>query len=113
MDHHLGKIGFRFLISDPCVYVYEDENGSAILMLYVDVLLLDANKPLLDKLKKQVMDRFEMTDMGDVSKVLGKNVTRDREEETITINQKRLHEGHSRTLWYVGLQPRVHPRIGT
>ena len=39
------------------------------------------------KLKKQLMHRFEMTDMGGVWKVLGMNVTRNR-EETITINQK-------------------------
>ena len=33
MDHYLGKIGFRSLKSDPCVYVNEDENGSTILTL--------------------------------------------------------------------------------
>ena len=66
MDHHLGKIGFRFLKSDPCVYVYEDENGSAIPTLYVDdILELGANKQLLDKLKKHILDRFEIEDMGD------------------------------------------------
>ena len=66
-----------------------DENGSAILTLYVDeVLLLGANKQLLDKLKKQLMDRFEMTDMGDVPRVLGMNVIRDREEGITTINCK-------------------------
>ena len=65
MDPHLGKIGFRSLISDLCVYVYEDENGSDILTLYVDdVLLLGANKQLLDKLKKQLMNLFEMTGHG-------------------------------------------------
>ena len=77
MDHNLGKIGFCSLKSDPCVYVYEDENGAAMLTLYVDdVLLLGANNQLLDKLKKQLMNRFEMTDMGNVSRVLGMNVTR-------------------------------------
>ena len=89
MDHHLGKIGFCSLKSDPYVFVYEDEKGSAILTLYVaDVLLLRANKQLLDKLKKQLMDHFETTDMGDVSRVLGMNATLDREEGTVTINQK-------------------------
>ena len=34
------------------------------------------------------MDRFEMMDLGDVSKVLGMNVPRDRENGTITIDQK-------------------------
>ena len=51
-------------------------------------LLLGSNKQLLNKLKKRLMDRFEMTDMGDVSRVLGMNVVRDRKNEKITINQK-------------------------
>ena len=38
------------------------------------------------------MNRFEMTDMADVSGMLGMNVTRDREEGTITINQKNYTE---------------------
>ena len=35
-------------------------------------------KQLLNKLKKQRMDSFEMTDKGDVSRVLGMNVFRYR-----------------------------------
>ena len=65
-------------MSNPCVYVFEDKTGAAILTLYVDdILLLGNNKQLLGKLEKQIMDHFEMTDLGDVSKVLGMNVTRD------------------------------------
>ena len=45
-------------------------------------------KHLLNKLKKPHTDRFDMTDAGDVSRVLGVNVTRDREKGTITIDQK-------------------------
>ena len=55
------------------MYICEIEVGFVILTLYVDdLLLLGANKLLLDKLKKQVMDRFEMTDKGDVSSVITK-----------------------------------------
>ena len=93
MDHQLGKIGLRSLKSDPCIYDYEDDNGSAIRTLYVDdILLLDANTQLLGKLKKKLMGRLEMTDMDDVSRVLGMNVTRNHEEGTITINQKEYTE---------------------
>ena len=64
MDHHIDKIRFRSLKSDPFVYVYEDKNGSAMLAHCVDdVLLLGAIKQSPDKLKIQLMDRFEMTDM--------------------------------------------------
>ena len=58
-----------------------------------DVLVLGANRQLLDKLKKQLMDRFEMTNMGDVSRVLGVSITLDRKEMTITINQTTRRTG--------------------
>ena len=54
-----------------------------------EVLLLSANKQLLNKLKKQRMDRFETTDVSDVSRLLGMNVTRDRRKGTIIVIQKR------------------------
>ena len=79
MDDNLSNRGFRSLKSDPCVYVFEDKTGTAILPLYVDILLFSNNKQLLGKLKKTLTDRFEITDLGDVSKVLDMNVTRDRQ----------------------------------
>ena len=113
MDHHLGKIEFRSFKSDPCVYVCEDENGSAILTLYVDdILLQGANKQLLAKLKKQLMDRFEMMNMGDVSRVLGMNVSREREERTITINQKDYTEDTVERYGMRGCNPAYTPGVG-
>ena len=53
-----------------------------------DLLLLGGNEQLLNNLKKQFMDRFETTNMGDVSRMLGMNVARDREKGKITIDQK-------------------------
>lgn len=82
MDTHLAKIGFFPSKSDQCIYVFEDGTGFAILTLYVDdILLIGRNEQLLNKPKKQLMGRFEMTDMGDVSRMLGMNVSRDREKE--------------------------------
>ena len=113
MDHHLGKVEFRSLKSDPCVFVYEDENGSTILTLYVDdVLLLGVNNQLLDKLKKKLMDRVEMSDMGDVPRVLSMNVTRDREEGTITINQKDWREDIVQLYEIRGCNPASTPGVG-
>ena len=89
MDVELAVVGFRPLKSDPCVYVYEDETGFVVLTLYVaDILFLSASKSLLNKLKKKIMNRFEMSDMCDVSRILGIKVTRDLEKGTITISQK-------------------------
>ena len=57
MARHDGqnKIGFRSLKSDPCIYVSKDGTGSVILTLHVDgILLLGANKQLLNKLKNNL-----------------------------------------------------------
>ena len=71
------------------MYIYEDEVGFVILTLYIDeLLLLDTNKLLLKKLKKRLMDRFEMTSIGYVSSVLGMNIARDCKNETIPTNQR-------------------------
>ena len=89
MNDHLSNIGSRSLKSDPCVYMFEAKTGTAILTLPVDdIFLLGNDKHLLGKLKKQLVDRLEMTDLGDVSKVLDMNITRDRENGTIPIDQK-------------------------
>ena len=83
MDQGLDDIGFHPLKSDSCVYIYEDEVGFVILILYVDgLLLLDSNKLLLNKLKKRLTDRCAMTDTGNASRALGMNVARDREKGT-------------------------------
>ena len=116
MDDHLSSTGFRSLKSDPCVYEFEYKTGTAILTLYVDdILLLGNNKELLGKLKKQLMDRFEMTDLGDVSKVLGMKVIRDRENGTITIDQndctEDILERYGKTNCNVALTPGVKPEI--
>ena len=68
---------------------------------------------LLDKLKKQLMDCFEMTDMGDVSRILGVNVKRDREEGTITINQKDYTEDVVQRYGMWGCNPAYTPGMGT
>ena len=116
MDDRLSNIEFRSLKSNPCVYVFEHKTGIAILILCVDdTLLLGKNKQLLGKLKKKLMDRFEMTDLGDVSKVLDMNVNRDRQNWTITIDQKYYTENilkrYGATNCNVVFTPGVGPEI--
>ena len=47
---------------------------------------------MLKNVKKHLNDRFETTDIGDVSRVLSMNVTRGREKRTIVIDQKNYTE---------------------
>ena len=43
---------------------------------------------VIETIKEKLMKTFKMTDMGDVSLVLGMQVTRDRERGTLIITQE-------------------------
>ena len=70
-----------------------------------DFVLLSANKLLLNKPKRQPMDRIEMTDTGDLLRVFSMNVARDPEKETITINQRDYTENGIDRFGTEGCQP--------
>ena len=70
-------IGFRPTQSDPCVYTHGSGVTLVILTLYVDDILITGKDPTLVEQKKELKERFEMTDMGEVSRILGMEVTRD------------------------------------
>ena len=100
-DTWVMKVGFKPLKCDPCVCVYYTDDDcinsstantsrkpEAILTLYVDDLILTGgDKAVLKMLKEKLMSRFATTDMGDISLVLDMQVTRNRENGTLTISQ--------------------------
>ena len=80
IDKPLVEIGFKSLKSDPCVYTYSECGAMYILTLYFDdVLLLGKDVLMVRRIKQKLVSRFSMTDMREVSLVLGVGVTRDRE----------------------------------
>ena len=89
VDKHVVEIGFKSLKSDPCVYIYSEGGAIYVLTLYVDdVLLLGKARKVLERIKRKLMGRFSMTDMGEVLLMLGMEVTRDRKKGTVTITQE-------------------------
>ena len=88
------------------MYIYEGEIGFVILKLYVDdIMFLSVSQTLLNKPKKQLMNRFTISGMGDVSKILGTNVTCGREKGVITISQKDYTDDMVRVYGMGGFNP--------
>ena len=52
-----------------------------------DILLSGANQKVVQRLEKALMDLFAMTDMDEVSLILGMSVSRDYDKGTLTISQ--------------------------
>ena len=88
IDGVLIVIGFSPTHSDPCVYVHGSGDTLIILTLYVDDIPLTGKDPVLvDQKKRELKERFEMTDMGEVTRILGMEVKRDYDQGTLAITQ--------------------------
>ena len=76
IDEDLVEVGFKGLKPDPCVYTYSESGDIIIRSLYVDgVRLLGKYLTVLRRIKQKLVSCLSMTDMGDVSLVLGMGVT--------------------------------------
>ena len=81
-------IGFTPTASDPCVNTYGYDDTLAILIFCVDdILLSGADYRVAQRVKNAFMDRLAMTDMDEVSLILGMSVSRDYDKGTLTISQ--------------------------
>eukprot|EP00752_Nemacystus_decipiens_P010633 g9470.t1 len=88
LDKALQDLGFRATKTDPCMYTLQIGGEYCILTIYVDDILVTApDKNFLARIKKKLMERFTMSDLGEVSLILGMKITRDRVKKTLSINQ--------------------------
>lgn len=112
LNQSLHDIGFRPLKSDPCLYIDENEVDFVMLTLHVDdLLLLGAKTLLFNRRKKQAMDRFEITDIVDVSRVLGMNATPSHEKGGVTIDRKEYAENVIERFGMKACNPTCTPRV--
>jgi hypothetical protein len=87
LDEKLKRFGFQRLRSDPCVYIKRDGDDVVIITVWVDDLLLFASSDkLMDQTKSDLRTQWEVTDLGEPTKIIGVEIT--HTEDSITISQK-------------------------
>jgi hypothetical protein len=75
IDTHFLQSGFRWCQYDPNMYVKFFEDDVLIVVLYVDDLILTGNQlSLIQELKNDLKQCFEMTDLGLLHYFLGLQV---------------------------------------
>ncbi|KAE8725113.1 hypothetical protein F3Y22_tig00009009pilonHSYRG00067 [Hibiscus syriacus] len=79
------KTAFLHAISEAVL-----KDGSFIyLLLYVDdILIASKSQKEIDKLKAQLNQEFEMKDLGEAKKILGMEISRDRQRGKLCLTQK-------------------------
>ena len=74
----LKTLSFTCIQADHCVFYKNIDGHDLIIAVYVDDnLILSDSLDLVNKTKKELSSRFEMTDLGDVNWILNMEVTRD------------------------------------
>ena len=87
LDVKLKKFGFQRLRSDPCVYIKRNGDDIMIITVWVDDLLLITNSnELMERTKSDLRTEWEMTDLGEPTKIIGVEIT--QTDDTITLSQK-------------------------
>ncbi|GJX73528.1 retrotransposon protein, putative, ty1-copia subclass [Tanacetum coccineum] len=87
-DDEIKKFGFTQNPDEPCVYLKGSGSYVAILILYVDdILLMGNNIPMLQDVKSYLGRSFAMKDLGDAAYILGIKIYRDRSKRLIGLNQ--------------------------
>ena len=87
LDQHLKKLGFVQSVSDPCVYV-ASEGEMFMIAVHVDDLVLAAKSDKrIGDVKKALVDKFEVKDMGELHHFLGTKVLRNKQNGDVWIGQ--------------------------
>ena len=87
----LKSIGFRQSLADPCLFVHEARKIQ--LLVYVDDIAAAAEtKKQLTWFNDQLFSRFNAKNLGEISKLLGVRVTRDRKTRSIYLDQEQYLE---------------------
>src|SRR5204863_8784979 len=83
----LISIGFQQSLTDPCLYV--NTKRGIILLLYVDdILAASKHSQELDWFYSQLSARFNTKDLGEIQKILGIQVTQNRQNRELFIDQE-------------------------
>ena len=84
----LLSLGFWQSLADECIYIRQDKDSIEVISVYVDDFRLFADsKGGMIKLKGELSEKFQMTELGEMKKILGIRIERDREQGTLTMSQ--------------------------
>ena len=91
LDKVMKKLRFRSCPFQPCLYIWRSGNKFAIVLVYVDDILMTSNdEDKLKEIKVRLKMEFETTDLGEVEKFLGMQVYRDWNKQLIILHQQNL-----------------------
>jgi hypothetical protein len=88
LHKELESLGFTPSPADPSLFTQCNKASSVYLLIYVDdILIAGKDVAAVASVKDALLTRFEGRDLGAITSFLGINITRDRQDKTIKIDQ--------------------------
>ena len=87
----LKELGLSPTNADPCVYTMKEKGEIAIVVIYVDdVIVATKRADIRERIKNGLSTEFEMKDLGRIEHCLGMEITQDLDKGEVSISQHRL-----------------------
>jgi hypothetical protein len=83
---YLNQIGFESSNNDPNLYIHP--LGSKMILYVDDITIISKSIDTIKKHKADLMKKYRMTDLGEISTFLGIEVERNRQQRTLKIHQR-------------------------
>lgn len=94
INEFLVNLGFQRSTADYCLYYKSSGKDIIFVLIYVDdIILAGINLNIIEKCKKDLMNKFELQDKGDLKNFLGLEIEYDRDKGFLEISQKRYLQG--------------------
>jgi hypothetical protein len=89
----LGSMGYQHTEADHTVFTCTHNSALSILVLYVDdITMVSEDLETINQDKASLRESYEMTDLGDISWILGMHVTCNHDAGWIAISQQKYTE---------------------
>ena len=89
IDRWFKDYGLEPSPADSCLYLKRSGENVMVVLLWVDDLIICGNDPgEIARFKTAISKRFHMKDLGDLKRILGMEVTRDRKARVMTVKQQ-------------------------
>ena len=85
----LEQMGFKKLVSDPSVYIFERDNIKVIVPVWVDdITLASKDASAIERFVEELKKHFKLRDLGNTTYLLGVEIIRDRAKRKLWFSSR-------------------------
>ena len=88
LHDHLLSLGFQRSGHESCLYIRREGGRELMVAVYVDDLVVSGSSPaLVSDFKQSLASKYDLTDQGELTQILGIKVVRDKRDKCFYLSQ--------------------------